>query len=57
MRFLPLLFLLLTGCADMPPSVYDALARGAGGMAHPDRGETRCTSETTASGRVYTRCR
>jgi hypothetical protein len=57
MRFLPLLFLLLTGCGGMPPNVLEALARGADNMAHPDRGETRCVSESTASGRVYTRCR
>jgi hypothetical protein len=57
MRLVPvLLVLLLTGCADMPPSVYDALARGADNMAHPDRGETRCESETV-NNRTYTRCR
>jgi hypothetical protein len=56
MRFLPLLFLLLTGCGGMPPSVYDAIARGADNMAHPDRGDLRCESETV-NNRTYTRCR
>jgi hypothetical protein len=56
MRFLPLLFLLLSGCAGMPPEFYDSLARSADNMAHPDRGDLRCESETV-NNRTYTRCR